>query len=80
MRPARPAGKRRGSQGEHGIKLPPYSRDSPTLVRSGSPKNGQERVTIDRDGVRHLQYFANGSWRHHNTKCKLWVNKECNKK
>lgn len=59
--------------------MPYGSRDSPVLARSGSPKNGQERVTTDRDGVRHLEYFANGSWRHHNAKCRQWVNRECNK-
>lgn len=55
----------------------PYSRDSPKLVRSGSPKNGQERVVADRDGIEHLEYFTNGSWRHHSTKCRVWVNKDC---
>lgn len=56
-----------------------YSRDSPTLVGSGAPKNGQERTVTDRDGNRHLEYFVNGSWRHHSAKCRLWVNKECRK-
>jgi len=55
----------------------PYSRESPKLIRSSSPKNGQERVIADRDGIKHFEYFVNGSWRHHSAKCRLWVNKEC---
>lgn len=54
-----------------------FRRESPKLVGSGAPKNGQERTVTDRDGVKHLEYFVNGSWRHHSTRCRLWVNKEC---
>jgi len=50
---------------------------SPQRAGSGAPKNGQERVVADRDGVNHLQYFMQGSWRHDNTNCKIRVNKEC---
>jgi hypothetical protein len=55
----------------------PYSRDSPRLVGSGAPRNGQERTVSDRDGVNHLEYFMNGSWRHYTAKCRVFVNKEC---
>ena len=53
-----------------------YPRDSPKLIGSGAPKNGQERTVTDRDGVKHLEHFVNGSWRH-SAKCRLWTNKEC---
>ncbi|NWG37509.1 hypothetical protein [Nitrososphaera sp.] len=53
-----------------------YQRDSPKLIGSGAPKNGQERTVTDRDGVKHLEHFVNGSWRH-SAKCRLWTNKEC---
>ncbi|HEY3095105.1 MAG TPA: hypothetical protein VGJ42_05035 [Nitrososphaera sp.] len=46
---------------------------------SGAPKNEQERTVTDRDGVAHLEYFMNGSWRHSTARCKLRVNKACNK-
>jgi len=54
-----------------------FRRDSPKLIPSNSPKNGHERTVTDRDGVKHLEYFVNGSWRHYTAKCRLWVNKEC---
>ncbi len=50
-----------------------------TRVRSGAPKNEQERTVTDRDGASHLEYFMNGSWRHSTARCKLRVNKFCNK-
>jgi hypothetical protein len=50
-----------------------------TRVGSGAPKNEQERTVADRDGVPHLEYFMNGSWRHSTAKCRLRVNKACNK-
>ncbi len=55
----------------------PNFRGSPSLVRSGTPKNGQERIVSDRDGVTHLEYFMNGSWRHNRDRCKGRVNKDC---
>jgi hypothetical protein len=33
----------------------------------------------DRDGAPHLEYFMNGSWRHSTEKCRLRVNKTCNR-
>jgi hypothetical protein len=50
-----------------------------TRVSSGAPKNEQERTVTDRDGVAHLEYFMNGSWRHSTARCKLRVNKACSK-
>ncbi|HXV46184.1 MAG TPA: hypothetical protein VD736_05880 [Nitrososphaera sp.] len=50
-----------------------------TRVGSGAPKNGQERTIADRDGVPHLEYFMNGSWRHSTARCRLRVNKACNR-
>ncbi|MDP9306088.1 MAG: hypothetical protein M3O68_07080 [Thermoproteota archaeon] len=46
------------------------------MGRSTTAKNGQERVITDRDNIKHLQYFANGQWRH-SDKCKKFTNKEC---
>lgn len=46
---------------------------------SGAPRNEQGRTVTDRDGAAHLEYFMNGSWRHSATRCKLKVNKVCNK-
>ncbi|HEV8404300.1 MAG TPA: hypothetical protein VGQ13_00170 [Nitrososphaera sp.] len=48
-------------------------------VGSGAPKNEQERTVTDRDGAAHLEFFMNGSWRHSTARCKLRVNKACNK-
>lgn len=46
---------------------------------SGAPKNEQERTVTDREGAPHLEYFMNGSWRHSRARCKLRVNKDCNR-
>jgi len=46
------------------------------MPRSTAAKNGQERVTTNRDNVRHLEYFNNGQWRH-SDKCSKFTNKEC---
>ncbi|MDQ6864617.1 MAG: hypothetical protein M3044_12425, partial [Thermoproteota archaeon] len=43
-----------------------------------NPKNGYTRVIEDREGVKHLQIFFNGSWRHDH-KCREFTNKECRK-
>lgn len=43
---------------------------------SKAPKDGQQRTVDDRDGVKHLESFRNGSWRH-DSACRLRVNKEC---
>jgi hypothetical protein len=50
-----------------------------TRTRSGAPKNEQERTVTDRDGAPHLEYFMNGSWRHSTARCRLRVNKACNR-
>ena len=39
-------------------------------------KNGTERITTDRDNIRHRELFMNGQWRH-SPKCKQFTNKEC---
>lgn len=46
------------------------------MPRSIAAKNGQERITTNRDNVRHLEYFNNGQWRH-SDKCSKFTNKEC---
>jgi len=46
------------------------------MAKSKTAKNGHERITTDRDRIRHLEYFMNGQWRHSN-KCKEFTNKEC---
>jgi hypothetical protein len=49
------------------------------MGRSGSAKNGDERVVTDRDNQKHLQYFMNGQWRH-SDKCKEFTNAQCTTK
>ena len=47
--------------------------------KSSSTKNGDERIIVDSNKNKHLEYFMNGSWRHsHN--CKKNVNNTCAKK
>jgi hypothetical protein len=46
------------------------------MVKSKAAKNGEERVTTNRDDIRHLEYFNNGQWRH-SSKCKEFTNREC---
>ncbi|MGB5089782.1 MAG: hypothetical protein WBN72_02445 [Nitrososphaeraceae archaeon] len=46
------------------------------MPKSTAAKNGQERITTNRDNVRHLEYFNNGQWRH-SDKCSKFTNKEC---
>jgi hypothetical protein len=46
------------------------------MGRSTTAKDGQERTITDRDNIKHLQYFANGQWRH-SDKCKEFTNKNC---
>ena len=46
------------------------------MDKTGTAKNGHERITSDRDNIKHLQYFNNGQWRH-SDKCKQFTNKEC---
>lgn len=46
------------------------------MAKSTTAKNGHERITTNRDKIRHLEYFMNGQWRHSH-KCKEFTNKEC---
>jgi hypothetical protein len=46
------------------------------MAKSTATKNGQERITTDRDSARHLEYFNNGQWRH-SSKCREFTNKDC---
>jgi hypothetical protein len=46
------------------------------MAKSTSAKNGHERITTNRDNMRHLEYFNNGQWRH-SDKCRKFTNKEC---
>jgi hypothetical protein len=43
-----------------------------------NPKNGYQRVTVDRQDIRHLEVFNNGSWRH-DAACREYTNKDCRK-
>ena len=46
------------------------------MAKSTSAKNGNERITTNRDNIKHLEYFNNGQWRH-SDKCSQFTNKEC---
>ncbi|MGC2431785.1 MAG: hypothetical protein WA393_12170 [Nitrososphaeraceae archaeon] len=46
------------------------------MGKSITAKNSHERVTTDRDNIKHLQFFMNGQWRH-SDKCKQLANKDC---
>ena len=45
-----------------------------------NPKNGTERTVADRDDMKHLEVFNNGSWRHIPEKCREYTNKDCRRK
>jgi hypothetical protein len=47
------------------------------MAKSTTAKNGNERITTNRDNIRHLEYFNNGQWRH-SDRCREFTNKECN--
>jgi hypothetical protein len=46
------------------------------MPKSTAAKNVQERITTNRDNIKHLEYFNNGQWRH-SDKCSQFTNKEC---
>jgi len=46
------------------------------MPKSKATKNGDQRITTNRDNARHLEYFNNGQWRH-SAKCSEFTNKEC---
>ena len=46
------------------------------IDNSKSAKNGSERITTDRDNIRHREFFMNGQWRH-SPKCKQFTNQDC---
>lgn len=46
------------------------------MAKSTNAKNGDERITTDRENTRHLEHFNNGQWRH-SDKCRVFTNKEC---
>jgi len=46
------------------------------MAKSTNAKNGDERITTDRENTRHLEYFNNGQWRY-SDKCREYTNKEC---
>ena len=50
-----------------------------TIRKSNTAKNNDERIIIDNNNNKHLEFFMNGSWRHSN-KCKAIVNNQCVKK
>jgi hypothetical protein len=56
-----------------------YSGPSNRFVAT-NPKNGHERIVVDREDARHLEIFMNGSWRHIQEKCREYTNKDCRKK
>jgi hypothetical protein len=47
-----------------------------TIRKSNTAKNGDERVIIDSNNNKHLEFFMNGSWRHSN-KCKIVLKNQC---
>jgi hypothetical protein len=51
---------------------------SQTRSELNNPKNGYQRVTVDREDIRHLEIFNNGSWRH-DAACREYTNKDCRK-
>jgi hypothetical protein len=51
----------------------------PSRFSLGNPKNGHQRVIVDRDDIKHLEFFMNGSWRH-DPKCRELTNKDCRSK
>jgi hypothetical protein len=53
--------------------------NSPSRYSLGNPKNGHQRVIVDRDNNKHLEFFMNGSWRH-DPKCRELTNKDCRNK
>jgi hypothetical protein len=46
------------------------------MPKSKGTKNGEQRITTNRDNIRHLEYFNNGQWRH-SDKCREYTNKAC---
>jgi len=50
-----------------------------TIRKSNTAKNTDERVIIDNNNNKHLEFFMNGSWRHSH-RCKSVVNSQCIKK
>ena len=47
--------------------------------KSSTAKNCDERIILDNNNNKHLEFFMNGSWRHSN-KCKNATNSQCTKK
>ena len=47
--------------------------------KSNTAKNGDERIIVDGNNNKHLEFFMNGSWRH-SSKCKIVINSQCTKK
>jgi hypothetical protein len=56
-----------------------YSGPSSRFVAT-NPKNGSERIVVDREDAKHIEVFMNGSWRHMQEKCREYINKDCRKK
>ena len=42
-----------------------------------NPRNEHQRVTENRDSIKHLEVFFKGLWIH-DDKCRGFTNKECN--
>ncbi|MGD1834979.1 MAG: hypothetical protein ACPKQO_04590 [Nitrososphaeraceae archaeon] len=49
------------------------------FAKSTSTKNFDERIIVDSNKDKHLEYFMNGSWRH-SSNCKKHVNNTCTRK
>jgi hypothetical protein len=47
-----------------------------TIRKSNTAKNSDERIIIDNNNNKHLEFFMNGSWRHSN-KCKIVLKNQC---
>ena len=50
-----------------------------TIRKSNTAKNSDERIIIDNNNNKHLEFFMNGSWRH-DPKCREHTNKDCRNK
>jgi hypothetical protein len=58
---------------------PPPSLSEISRALTGSPKDGDERTVPDKDGIKHLEFFGGGSWRHDREQCRARINPICNR-
>jgi len=56
---------------------PPPSLSSFARTLSGSPNEGDERVTEDKDTIKHLEYYHDRQWLHDPKRCRTKINPIC---